>query len=56
MKRFYAHLLAHSSAGSALTGAKRDMLQTFGREALPYQWAGFTIEGAGTISSRWSDN
>jgi CHAT domain-containing protein len=47
MKRFYAHLLAHRSAGSALTAAKRDMLRTFGREALPYQWAGFTIEGVG---------
>jgi CHAT domain-containing protein len=47
MKRFYAHLLAHKSAGWALTAAKRDMLRTFGREALPYQWAGFTIEGAG---------
>ena len=47
MKRFYAHLLAHRSAGSALTAAKRDMLRTFGRDALPYQWAGFTIEGAG---------
>ena len=47
MKRFYAHLLAHRSAGWALTAAKRDMLRTFGREALPYQWAGFTIEGAG---------
>jgi CHAT domain-containing protein len=49
MKRFYAHLLAHRSAGSALNAAKRDMLRTFGREALPYQWAGFTIEGAGAI-------
>jgi len=47
MKRFYAHLLAHRSAGWALTAAKRDMLRTFGHEALPYQWAGFTIEGAG---------
>jgi CHAT domain-containing protein len=46
MKRFYAHLSANRSPAYALTAAKRDMLRTFGREALPYQWAGFTIEGA----------
>jgi CHAT domain-containing protein len=46
MKHFYAHLSANRSAASALTAAKRDMLRTFGRKALPYQWAGFTIEGA----------
>ena len=46
MKRFYAHLSANRSASSALTAAKRDMLRTFGSRATPYQWAGFTIEGA----------
>ena len=46
MKRFYAHLSANRSASSALTSAKRDMLRTFGTRATPYQWAGFTIEGA----------
>ena len=58
MKRFYAHLSANQSAASALTAAKRDMLRTFGRKALPYQWAGFTIEGAAgrPISSNESDN
>ena len=57
MKRFYAHLSANRSAASALTAAKRDMLRTFGRKALPYQWAGFTIEGAAgrPISSNESD-
>jgi CHAT domain-containing protein len=45
MKRFYAHLSANQSAATALTSAKRDMLRTFGPKALPYQWAGFTIEG-----------
>jgi CHAT domain-containing protein len=45
MKRFYARLAANMSAASALTAAKRDMLRMFGRKALPYQWAGFTIEG-----------
>jgi CHAT domain-containing protein len=46
MKRFYAHLAAGKSAASALTASKRDMLRTFGRKTLPYQWAAFTIEGA----------
>jgi CHAT domain-containing protein len=45
MKRFYEHLSADESAASALTAAKRDMLRTFGRKALPYDWAGYTIEG-----------
>jgi CHAT domain-containing protein len=45
MKRFYAHLSTGQSAATALTAAKRDMLRTFGSKALPYQWAGFTIEG-----------
>jgi CHAT domain-containing protein len=45
MKRFYAHLSANQSAATSLTAAKRDMLRTFGPKALPYQWAGFTIEG-----------
>jgi CHAT domain-containing protein len=58
MKRFYAHLSARQSAESALTAAKRDMLRTFGRNTVPYQWAGFTIEGATgrPISSNGSDN
>jgi CHAT domain-containing protein len=45
MKRFYVHLTANQAAASALTAAKRDMLRTLGDKALPYQWAGFTIEG-----------
>jgi CHAT domain-containing protein len=58
MKRFYAHLSSTRSAASALTAAKRDMLQMFGQKALPYQWAGFTIEGTAgrPISSNESDN
>jgi CHAT domain-containing protein len=46
MKRFYTHLSKQRSPASALTAAKRDMLRTFGSKTLPYQWAGFTIEGA----------
>jgi CHAT domain-containing protein len=52
MKRFYAHLSTGESVASALTTAKRDMLRTLGQKALPYQWAGFTIEaGAGRQAS-----
>jgi CHAT domain-containing protein len=48
MKRFYAHLMEKRSPAFALAAAKRDMLRTYGRKAIPYQWAGFTIEGAAT--------
>ena len=54
MKRFYAHLATNQSAASALTAAKRDMLRTLGSKALPYQWAGFIIEG--TDGRRTSSN
>ena len=47
MKRFYVHLAGGSTSGSALTAAKRDMLRTFGKEAIPYYWAGFTLNGLG---------
>ena len=46
MRRFYAHFSAGESAVAALARAKRDMLKTFGRKAVPFSWAGFTIEGA----------
>lgn len=48
MRRFYAHLLEKRSVAFALAAAKRDMLRMYGRKAIPYQWAGFTIEGAAT--------
>jgi CHAT domain-containing protein len=48
MKRFYAHILEKRSAAFALAAAKRDVLRTYGHKAIPYQWAGFTIEGAAT--------
>ena len=46
MKHFYEHLSRNQSPPLALTAAKRDMLRTFGRRAVPYEWAAFTIEGA----------
>ncbi|MCL5743732.1 MAG: CHAT domain-containing protein [Acidobacteria bacterium] len=58
MKRFYARLLEKRSAASALAAAKRDLLRTYGRKAIPYQWAAFTIEGAATqpVLSNRSEN
>jgi CHAT domain-containing protein len=58
MKHFYAHLLDKRSPASALTAAKREMLRTFGSNAVPYQWAAFTIEGAATetVSLNGSEN
>jgi tetratricopeptide (TPR) repeat protein len=47
MKQFYKHLAEGQSKALALTAAKRDLLQTFGRRAVPYFWAGFTLEGIG---------
>jgi len=57
MKQFYKHLAAHEPAAYALAAAKRDMLRKFGREAVPYYWAGLTFEGApnGTPSSHESN-
>ena len=46
MKQFYQHLAANQSPAAALVGAKRDMLHKFGAAAVPYFWAGYTIEGA----------
>jgi CHAT domain-containing protein len=46
MKQFYQHLAAHESPAYALAGAKRDMLRKYGAAAVPYYWAGYSIEGA----------
>ena len=46
MKRFYAHLAEKNTVASALTLAERDMLRTYGAQAVPYYWAGFKLEGA----------
>ena len=46
MKSFYAQLARKKTAAYALRVAKKDMLTTFGpTKALPYYWAGFTVEG-----------
>lgn len=46
MKSFYAQLARKNSVPYALRIAKMGMLKTFGpTKALPYYWAGFTVEG-----------
>ena len=46
MKSFYGQLAHKNSALQALRIAKKNMLSTFGpTKAVPYYWAGFTVEG-----------
>jgi CHAT domain-containing protein len=45
IKAFYGHLARAEDKGSALRNAKLDMIQEFGDQALPYYWAGFTMQG-----------
>lgn len=56
MKRFYAHLAEKNTVAHALTAAKRDMLKTYGAQAIPYYWASYKLDGAGdrpvTIESK----
>lgn len=47
MEQFYLHLEENEPTNRALTDAKRDAIQKFGRAVGPYYWAAFTIEGAG---------
>lgn len=50
MKSFYAELARGKTAPYALRIAKKKMLGTFGpTKALPYYWAGFTVEGIAPI-------
>ena len=45
MKTFYSELTRNKRVPDALAAAKRTMLKTFGARAVPYYWAGFTVEG-----------
>lgn len=45
MKDFYSELNRKKRAPDALAAAKRTMLKTYGAKAVPYYWAGFTVEG-----------
>jgi CHAT domain-containing protein len=47
MKSFYDELTRNKRAPDALSAAKRVMLKKYGAaKAVPFYWAGFTIEGA----------
>jgi CHAT domain-containing protein len=56
MKRFYAHLAEKDTVARALTAAKRDMLKTYGTQAVPYYWASFKLEGPGDHSISLNSN
>jgi CHAT domain-containing protein len=45
MKDFYRELKRKKRVPDALAAAKRAMLKTYGARAVPYYWAGFTVEG-----------
>jgi len=50
MKRFYFHLRENNPTADALTLAKRDLLSTYAGHAIPYYWASYKLEGAGSHS------
>jgi CHAT domain-containing protein len=50
MKEFYKNLVAGKSVTDALTAAKREIIRLYGLKAVPYYWAGFTLEGVGDTS------
>jgi CHAT domain-containing protein len=45
MKTFYAELNRNKRIPDALAAAKRSMLKIYGSRAVPFYWAGFTVEG-----------
>lgn len=46
MRGFYQRLRTGQTAADALAGAKREIIRQFGSRAVPYYWAGFTLEGS----------
>lgn len=54
IKQFYGHLAKKQDKGSALRRAKMDLLKKYGDQALPYYWAGFTLQGEGASRARVS--
>lgn len=45
VEHFYRHLADGRDEGSALQQAKLDLIKEFGREAVPFYWAGFNLVG-----------
>ncbi|MBV9612885.1 MAG: CHAT domain-containing protein, partial [Acidobacteriaceae bacterium] len=48
MEHFYRHIAEGLGIAEALRTAQSEMLFTFGKDAQPYYWAGFTVIGDGT--------
>jgi CHAT domain-containing protein len=48
LKHFYEHLSAGQDSGTALQQAKLELLEEFGRNAVPFYWAGVTVTGDAT--------
>ncbi len=46
MAQFYTGIADGQTPSVALRKAKLDLLKTFGPQAVPYQWAAYTLEGA----------
>jgi CHAT domain-containing protein len=45
VEHFYRHLADGYDEGSALQQAKLELIKEFGREAVPFYWAGFNLVG-----------
>lgn len=46
VRKFYTYLARGQTASVALANAKREMIQTFGKQAVPWLWAPYIAEGA----------
>jgi CHAT domain-containing protein len=49
MTHFYRQLSRNLPPADSMATAKREMLQTFGPESLPFYWAGFIVEGSDSL-------
>lgn len=50
MAQFYAGIANGQTTSVALRNAKLELLRTFGPKAVPYRWAAYTLEGAGSYA------
>lgn len=45
IRKFYTHLSRGQSAAVAMANAKRETIRTFGKQAVPWLWAPYIVEG-----------
>jgi CHAT domain-containing protein len=45
VEHFHRHLAEGQDEGSAVQHAKLELIKEFGKEAVPFYWAGFNLEG-----------